>query len=420
MRYPIINEQLDTTNDILRGIMGDLDIIAARDRSETLTDYESIGHIIGNGGAASLFNYGDQLKTKWKDNGASGSPEYDNPLDICNIGNGVLKNGEVIPIVTIAQHYATTHDIPFDPRNAAFVLLDGSDSLSFYFKVVDQPWFANDKGKYFTFTLPSTDVDGNMTMGVLPGTQFVFTNSYNATLDGSRIEAYSSGRSTKAFKTAIISEGRDGVFLGELTNSGRDEASGINSIQCALLGYNRWSTSVYRQYLNAKGNDWYKPATIFSRPPSESVLALPGYMDGYSDEFLSIVNPTRVRTALNHVTDAAIGEYEDTYDFFFLPSLSEIYTQPQVSNVDEGEPFEYYKRALGLSTPSAHYPATYDAYKIGSLSNHIVPVYCRLRSAYVTNESIMWYVNTSGYVNTNYASNSDRSTPACRISSKWV
>ena len=142
-------------------------------------------------------------------------------------------------------------------------------------------------------------------------------------------------------------------------------------------------------------------------------------MSGFDEEFISIVNPTRVRTALNHVTDASLGDYEDTYDYFYLPSLSEIYTIPQVPAVDEGAPFEYYKRALGLPSPSQHHPATYHAYKIGSITNHNVPVYCRLRSATVHYASTVWYVDTSGYVNRYDASYSCRSTPACEISSNW-
>lgn len=408
---PIINSQLDETNLILRGIRGDLDIMAARDRADILTDYATIGHIVGAGNASALFNYGDQLATKWTDKGAQGEPEYDNPLDICRMGTRLLQNGETINTVTVAQHYATNHGIPFDPRQAAFAFVAPGAADTFNFLMTNQPWYAGDVGKHFKFTLT--------TQTIPVGAQLVFTNSYNATVEGTKIQLFADGTSTTPLEEATISVGEGGTYLGELTSAGIDETTGVNSIQCALLGYNRWSTSVYRQYLNSSGLNWYAPKTIFSRPPDSATLALPGYMSGFDEEFLSIVNPTRVRTALNHVTDTGIGEYEDTYDFFYLPSLQEIYTIPQVPSVDEGEPFEYYKRALGLTTPSQHYPSVYDAYKIGSITNHTVPVYCRLRSAYVSSAYYTWYVDTSGYVNYSYANYSYRSTPVCEISSNW-
>ena len=62
----------------------------------------------------------------------------------------------------------------------------------------------------------------------------------------------------------------------------------------------------------------------------------------------------KVRTALNTVTDAAEGTYEDTYDKIFLPSLEQEFITPQASGI-EGDAWEYWKKAVERSTPTPWY-----------------------------------------------------------------
>ena len=71
-------------------------------------------------------------------------------------------------------------------------------------------------------------------------------------------------------------------------------------------------------------------------------------MSGFEKEFLDCIQPIKVVTALNTVSDKAVGETEVTYDTFFLPSLEQMYITPQLAG--EGDVWEYWKRASGMST----------------------------------------------------------------------
>ena len=138
-------------------------------------------------------------------------------------------------------------------------------------------------------------------------------------------------------------------------------------------------------------------------------------MAGFDEEFLQIIKPVKVRTALNTVSDTDIGAYEDTYDTFFPASLEEEYIVPQLANT-EGEAWEYWKQRLGLASPqvqvaagtnAAHIRYAYDAK--ASAQN------CRLRSAYRGYASNAWYVSTSGYAYGSHAASALRCAPACVI-----
>ena len=60
-----------------------------------------------------------------------------------------------------------------------------------------------------------------------------------------------------------------------------------------------------------------------------------GFLSGCSEAFINVIKPVAVKTYLNTVQDAEIGEYEITYDKGFLPSSEEMYITPQKAG--EGE-----------------------------------------------------------------------------------
>ena len=122
-------------------------------------------------------------------------------------------------------------------------------------------------------------------------------------------------------------------------------------MQRAAYGYNRWGQSAMRQFLNssAAADAWWTPQNPYDRRPDQLAM-LPGFMAGFDEAFLNIIQPVKVVTALNTVSDSEIGTTEVTYDTFFLASLEQEYCVPQLSGV-EGEYWEYWKRRLGLSSP---------------------------------------------------------------------
>ena len=137
-------------------------------------------------------------------------------------------------------------------------------------------------------------------------------------------------------------------------------------------------------------------------------------MTGFGEDFLSIIQPVKVTTALNTVTDNDLGDREDTYDTFFLPSLEQMYGVPQLKGA-EGEYFEYWKRALGLTSPASYHPSIYNEYIHYAINAKTSAQSVRLRSASRNYSYTTWYVGTTGYLYIGYASNANRFAPVCVI-----
>ena len=130
-------------------------------------------------------------------------------------------------------------------------------------------------------------------------------------------------------------------------------------------------------------------------------------------EFLECIQPIKVVTALNTVSDKADGETEVTYDTFFLPSLEQMYINPKLAG--EGDVWEYWKRASGMSTKMQQWQ-TYPQIRTYAIESHTSAQYVRLRSAYRDYACYTWRVNSSGYVsNFSLAVGALRCAPACVI-----
>lgn len=76
---------------------------------------------------------------------------------------------------------------------------------------------------------------------------------------------------------------------------------------------------------------------------------IPGFLAGFSEDFKNALTRTKVVTYGNTVTDD--GSAVITYDKVFLPSLEEIYCNPQIKG--EGTYWPYWKEATGATTPQA-------------------------------------------------------------------
>lgn len=192
---------------------------------------------------------------------------------------------------------------------------------------------------------------------------------------------------------------------------------GINDTNVLRYGYNRWSVSAYRQWLNsdaAKNEGWWTSQHMGDVAPAANMTNKPGWLYGFTEEWRSIFKPVKVQTACNIVTDG--GVTDTTYDTFFLPSLEQMYGVPQAAGV-EGEYWEYWKDETGYDAPNnGSSVAPNDARKIPSIANPTgAAVYVRLRSASRGNSYYVWIVNTGGSLNSNYANFAYRAQPACVI-----
>lgn len=192
---------------------------------------------------------------------------------------------------------------------------------------------------------------------------------------------------------------------------------GINHIDVLRYGYNRWSHSAYRQWLNSdaeKNVGWWTPQHLGDVAPAAAQTNRPGFLDGFTDEWRAIFKPIRVDTACNTVTDG--GVTDTTYDTFFLPSVEQMYGVPQAAGV-EGDYWEYWKDETGYDAPNnGSSSAPNDARKIPAVNAPTgSAVYVRLRSAYRGSSGYVWLVYAAGYLTSYFATNAYRALPACVI-----
>lgn len=180
-------------------------------------------------------------------------------------------------------------------------------------------------------------------------------------------------------------------------------------------GSNDYTQSAFRQWLNSDGGkgEWWEAQHDSDVAPSQA-STVPGFLTGFSQEWLDIIKPVKIQVAANTVCDG--GVTKTVYDRFFLPSLEQMYGSPQASGI-EGDYWEYWKEETGLSSPSdGSSTNTNDARKIPAISNPAgAAVTCWLRSAARSGADYVWRVSAAGYLGTYYAGTSFRSQPACVI-----
>lgn len=323
------------------------------------SSWKDIHNIVREGLAAEIFHVGDQLIVPWKD--VAADKTYEVPLDIVHFGNVTLKDGSVVPAMFLQWHYCTPFGVQFDHQENEQA--SESSFLSDYYYY--EEYTASDGGTRYKLLVAGTD--------------------------------YAVGDSIPSSKVYYHSSIKDST--GYIVN----------------CGYNRWSHSALRQFLNsAKGvNEWWTAQHLGDVAPDQ-LATKAGFMSGFDEEFLSCLKPIKVTTALNTVTDTEIGTTEDTYDTFFLPSLEQIYAKPQLAGV-EGEIFDYWKQALGLTSPAQWHPTVYEAYKTYAIDSKTSAQLVRLRSAYRYGSYSTWNQSSTGSIDTYYAYNAYRVAPVCAI-----
>jgi hypothetical protein len=214
---------------------------------------------------------------------------------------------------------------------------------------------------------------------------------------GATISAFSGGASVTAAETVTMTEGSDGTDLGSVASTLTGTAT--NSIQRALLGSNNWSQSAARQYLNsdkATGAYW-TPKTKWDRPPGY-VATTAGFLKGLDNDFVSVLGKVTKTTSQNTVTDGGGGIQSE--ELVFLPSRSEIYGSAEITGVNEGAIYDYYKNATDADR--IKYQGT--AARIWWLRTPLDSLAYHVRN-----------VSSSGVLNSNYAYIAYGLAPACCI-----
>lgn len=395
------DESIQETNRLLRLLVRE---------NLNITYYKQIQRIVRERKAKDIFNPGDQISVPWKD---SSGKIYDMPFDIVHFGDVQLMDGSVVPGMYLQSHYAIPFGVQFS-QNEAFWYCNEELAAGTYNVTMGNSWGNNVvSGKTYMFTLTqNVPVGGQLQFGLI--------NSEIGALPDQdpsnwRVRVYTDNTTVTPTEIVTVEEGTDGTSLGVLSSSTKFASSGLNNMQRASYGYNRWSFSAVRQFLNSdkpKNQWWTPPASVYTRPPIQ-LSTVDGFMRGFEKEFLDILRPVKVTTALNTVSDSIFGDREDTYDTFFLASKRNQNLNEQLNGV-EGDIFDYWLEATNGVKPADYTdgaaPITY------ALENHNSPQHVRLRSAIRGTAYYTWYVYSSGGVSNRYATTSHRFAPVCVIS----
>lgn len=393
-------KKLDQMTAALLGMSSSLGVIA---RAQTGVveemDYNAIKSVVAAGNAPAVFPVGTQLVNTYT--GKDGKA-YDCPWDVVkadDIAEG--ETGTTAPAMVLQMHYASLDDIQFSAYQAFYVVQESGLAAGTYNVKMGLDWGTNVKnGTTYQFTLTKNAPAGARLTG--------FYNAPDTAPTNWKVYVYKDQQKSELLETCNVSAGSAGMNLGTFLAKPNGNLNGLHPVG---YGDNRWWKSAYRQYLNsdAAAGGWWTPQDDWDMK-SDQADTVPGFLAGFSDDFKSALTRTKVVTYGNNVTDD--GSAVVTYDKIFLPSLEEIYCSPQVSG--EGTYWPYWKERTGAKTPQALWQ-NYPLRITRDLAQRTVSRIMRLRSASRGFGSIAFGVYSNGYVNYWGAFYTNRSAPACKI-----
>ena len=391
----IVDRPTESTH---KKIAAALEIMAANARKEMSHDWESLAEFANTGLFGEAYGIGDQFIDNWKDTAAN--QEYVYPMQLNHIGSVELHDGEILSDRPFLQaHYAHPFGVQFSHQRA-FLRCPSGLAAGTYYVTIESSWGTHvQAGDVVCFTLANAVPAGGRVAGMY-GAPDQAKSSW-------RIYAYSADGKT-VLETVTPTFTADGTDLGTIKASTRN--GDLNSMQETAYGWNRWSTSALRQYLNSAAavGAWWTAQDEWDIAPDQ-LTTKAGFLSGWPEELINVLKEVKVVTYPNTVYDDTGGNTPDiTYDRVFIPSLEQMYCVPQKSG--EGEYHEYWKRRSGLTSPNAQYSTNPNMITY-AVENHASAQYVRLRSASRGYAYYAWYVSSSGYVDYYYASYALRFSP---------
>lgn len=361
---------------------------------ENITTWDQISGLVRNGYAQKIFDFGDWINEKWTDTAAT--KEYEYPWRVNHFENVELEDGEIVQGMFLQAHYAHPFGVQFSQARAFLKCPDGLTAGTYNVKL-ERDWGSNAKANtYWQFTLTKDVPKGGRLSGFIQMPDVASSNW--------KVISYAADAITK-LETVPVTSGQDGTALGTLQYATRN--GNLNSMQETAYGWNRWKTSALRQYLNseqAKGK-WWTPQDEWDIAPDQ-LATKDGFLCGMPADMLKALKTVKVVTYANTVQDG--GEADITYDRVFLPSLEQLFINPQIAG--EGTVHEYWQRRSGMKTKMQQYQ-TYPRMISYAVENHTSPQFVRLRSASRGAAISTWCVSSRGGVYGGYAWLANRFSP---------
>ena len=391
----VVDRPTETTH---KKIAAALEILAADARKEMSRDWESLAEFANTGLFGEAYGIGDQFIDNWKDTATN--QEYVYPMQLNHIGSVELHDGEILSNRPFLQaHYAHPFGVQFSHQRAFLRCPSGLAAGTYYVTFGANHGTHIQANDVVCFTTTVDVPNGGRVAGCYGGGDQAKANwkIYTYSADGKTI-----------LETITPTFTASGTDLGTMNINTR--TGDLNSIQEMAYGWNRWSTSALRQYLNSAAGvgSWWTAQDEWDIAPDQ-LTTKAGFLSGWPEELVNALKEVKVVTYPNTVYDDTGGNTPDiTYDRVFLPSLEQMYIEPQKAG--EGEYHEYWKRRLGRTTPAPR-SQTYPELIHYAVENHTSAQYVRLRSAYRGGAYNAWIVTSSGLVYHYYASYAYRFSP---------
>ncbi len=403
----MFEEQLGRISSYLHHQNALLEVMAEESLLQLTENFDEIVELQNDGLAEEVLHIGTQINLEWKD--VASDTTYVVPHDIVHYGDIMLEDGETTNGMFLSWHYCTPFGITFDAREAFFAATDAVLPAGTYNVIMGLNWGTYVvKDKVYQFT---TTVDVPIG-GVLAG----FESAPDVAPTSWKVKVCDASRAV--LETVDVTEGSSGTNLGTFTAAGEYGGSTLNSIQAVAYGLNRDKDSALRQWLNSEAGvgAWWSAQHKYDMPPAEAATKA-GFLTGYAPEIRRHFAKTKIRTAQNTVS--ADGSFDEYYDRVFSPSKEQIYNTPQIAG--EGEYWEYWRRALGRTSPTGTGSSNiYPAYKIYAINAKTSAQTVRLRSANRGYAHHTWYVNSGGYVGSSNAYYAYRALPSLVIAQQII
>ena len=364
--------------------------------------WEGFKALCQQGAVGRYFNVGDQLQCK------KGSDTL--TWDIVHIGE--REDGQ--NYVILQMHDCWKRNIQFDAREAIFKATAEIPVGTYHFTtsvagITDTSWTDSTQSgwsKTWQFTTTKVIPKG----GVLC---FANPKDWNTDLSTEGVSSYATNDSTTPIETLTIAEGAGGTDLATLGT--------INHAQRICYGYNRYSQSNIRQWLNSKAEagKWFTPQNDWDRP--NDTQSDKGFMNDIDQDFLAVVSKTQIITDINKISDN--GGHDTTYDYFFLPCIKNInggdnfLSSPgsAVQDIEDTDVWDYYTKFRMDGKTGANPEADSNRIKY-RMSNQSEACYWWERSPSPANAYHVRTVYPSGYCWWNFYAYGWRGVaPACRI-----
>ncbi len=403
----LLDETFSDKMNTLNGLVGAL----VKENAPTSVNWEYLEELAISGIFGNLYDIGTTFSEPWKD----GNTEYTFPWMLQHLGSVELEDGETLENRPFLQlKYATPYGVQFSHPRAFLACPDGLSAGTYYF-TIESSWGSNvSAGDVVCFTT-TVDVPAG---GRIAGCYYAPDQAKS----NWRIYTYKADGKT-ILETLTPTFSVSGTSLGTQKYNTRN--GNINSLQEMAFGWNRWKYSAIRQWLNSEKatGAWWSAQDEWDIAPDQ-LTSKPGFLYYYraladdssateadrlnAQRFLESIKATKVITYVNTVQDGGSDDYDITYDRVFIPSLEQMYINPQHSG--EGEYWERWKRQSGRTSPCAQ-GATYPELITYAVENHTSAQAVRLRSADRGYAFTTWFVFGSGYVGGYDASNAFRCSP---------